>query len=102
VIDASQSVGALPLDVAALAQARVSPGESWSTGRIIAIAATVILLAGSLVAALVLGGGSDKPKPVAAQTARSTPEPVGTPRRSSAPSRRPLRISVVRCRRSTT
>jgi hypothetical protein len=46
------------------------PGEGWSRGRVIAIVATVVLLVGSVMAALVLSGGSDKPKPAAA---RDTP-----------------------------
>jgi hypothetical protein len=52
--------------------------EQWSDGRLIAIAVTVALIAGGGVAALVLSGGSDTPKPAAAGAARGTPAPAAT------------------------
>ena len=52
--------------------------ERWSDGRLVAIAVTAVLLVGSLVAALVLSGGSDEPKPMSAKAARGISEPGET------------------------
>jgi hypothetical protein len=61
--------------------------ERWSDGRIVAIAVTAVLIVGSLVAALVLSGGSDTPKPPTAKAARGAPvsAPPKAKRRASKP-----------------
>lgn len=56
-------------------EAATPPREGWSTGRVIAVAATVVLLAGSLAAALLLSGGGDREPESGAAVAASTPPP---------------------------